>query len=103
MNTDNNVQLEFDLDSTMEEQCDSAGYDAWHSEQRRVYGRVADTWHLPLHRKVRVKLKWRPDELQGVLVLQAIPEQFSSKVPLKLRVDFCDFDSTEIEYCKRIE
>ena len=103
MNTDNNIQLEFDLDSTLGEKDGSDGYDAWHSEQRKVYARVADTWHLPLHRKVRVKLKWRPDELQGVLVLQEIPQQFSSKVPLKLRVDFCDFDSTEIEYCKRIE
>ena len=103
MNVDNIVQLEFDLDSTLEEKDSSDGYDAWHSEQRKVYARVADTWHLPLHRKVLVKLKWRPDELQGVMVLQEIPQQFSAKIPLKLRVDFCDVDSTEIEYCKRIE
>jgi len=103
MSSDSIVQLEFDLDSTLEEKGDTTGFDAWHDGQRQIYSRVAGVWYLPLHRKVRVKLKWRPDELEGVLVLQEIPNQLSAKIPLKLRVDFCDFDSTEIEYCKRVD
>jgi hypothetical protein len=103
MSEHNIVQLEFDLDSTLEDHHSTAGYDAWHDERQQAYDKVADTWHLPLHRKVRVKLKWRPDELEGVLTLQQMPATLSAKIPLKLRVNFWDFDSSELEYCKRIE
>ncbi len=98
----NLIQPEFDLDSTYE-QTDTTGYDTWSKTQRRKYEEVASVWHLPLHRRVRVKLKWRPDELEGVLVLQKFPERLSSRLPLKLRVDGFDFDSTEIESCCRIK
>jgi len=103
MNDNSIVQLEFDLDSTLEEKNDSVGYDLWQHQRRQAYDKVAGIWHLPLHKKVRVKLKWRPDELVGTLTLQEMPKKLSSKIPLNLRVDCFDFDSTEIEYCKRIE
>ncbi|MFA7232323.1 MAG: hypothetical protein WC071_13710 [Victivallaceae bacterium] len=102
MDNQNITQMEFDLDSTLEENATDDGYKTWQNSQQQIYARIADVWHLPLHRKVRVKLKWRPDELNGVLTLREIPEIMSTKFPLKLRVDFTDFDSSEIEYCKLI-
>lgn len=101
MSKDEKCQLEFDLDSAGEGQ-NVTGYNAWKEQSRKKYAEIAATWLLPVRKHVRVKLKWRPDELEGVLYVQQIPSRLSAKIPLKLRVDCFKFDSTEIEYCQRV-
>lgn len=101
MNSGEKYQMEFDLASTYEEKASWDGYGAWQAEQREKYARVIETWHLPIHKHVCVKLKWMPEEFEGVLVLREFPENFSSKFPLKLRVASWDFESAEIEYCRQ--
>jgi hypothetical protein len=91
------VQLELDLDSAYAEKED--GYTAFQQRQREQLARIAETWRLPIHRRVRIKLKWRPDEIEGVLILREHPKTLCGRTPLLLRVGGWDFESTEIDAC----
>jgi hypothetical protein len=100
MNANDPEQLELNLDAPADNN-NPNGYDIWHAANQQRIAQIAETWHLPLYRKVRVKLTGLPDELQGTLILREIPEELNTRTRLLLRVDGVNFCNSQIEYCNR--
>ena len=75
------------------------GYACWQWEQQAAIRRIAETWGLPLNRKVRLRLAEIDGDFEGVLQLAEMPQKIDRRSPLKLRMQHHVFDITEIEVC----
>jgi hypothetical protein len=95
--TDSN-QLELDFHAPV-----GRGYANWQWDQQQALKRIAQTWGLPINKRVRVKLANIDSEFEGKLCLAEVPVAIDRRRPLTLRVAPLEFSSLEIQSCAVIE
>lgn len=94
---DNNEQLFLDFAAPVAD-----GYAIWQWQHTEAVKRIAETWGLPINRRVRLKLANIDSEFEGELRLAEIPLTLNRKRPLALKLAPLTFSSLEIERCTMI-
>jgi len=91
-------QLDLDFQNPM-----GNGYKNWQWDREEAVKRIAETWGLPLNRRVRLKVVNIDSEFEGKLCLAEMPITIDRRRPLTLRLAPLEFSSCEIEHCTVIE
>ena len=91
-------QLELDFHGPVGE-----GYANWQWDREQAVKRIAETWGLPLNRRVRLKLAGIDSEFEGKLSLVERPVSIDRRRPLTLCLPPLVFPNLEIERCTVIE
>lgn len=79
------------------------GYALWQADWARLQERIAETWRVPLNRRVRLRLRDVDCVFEGALRLAERPVILDSRKPLLLKLDRMTFYNNEIEACSVVE
>ena len=92
------TQLELDFHAPV-----GRGYANCQWDQQQAIKQIAETWGLPVSKRVRLKLANIDSEFEGKLRLAEVPVTIDRRRPFALRVAPLEFSSLEIESCIVIE
>jgi hypothetical protein len=79
------------------------GWFQFHSEQKQAFQILDRRYGIALNQHVRLRLQCREVELEGKLVLDSLLLPSPSDESIRLRLGKMVFDSSEIEYCERLD
>ena len=79
------------------------GWFQFHSEQKQAFQILDRRYGIALNQRVRLRLHCRAEEFEGKLVLDALLLPSPSEEAIRLRLGKMVFDSSEIEYCERLD
>ena len=79
------------------------GYQNWRRQQEERLQTIRNEWRLPVHRRVRLRLKNIDGDFEGVLRLVDQPLTIDRRLPLHLRIDNLDVFPEDIELCVAID
>lgn len=101
----NQLDFNFAADDLLEFPRD-LGEEGWfhfHSEQKQAFQILDRRFGIALNQHVRLRLQNRDEELEGKLVLDSLLLPSPSDEVIRLRLGKVVFDSSEIEYCERLD
>ena len=75
------------------------GWFQFHSERKQAIQRIEKKFHVPLNKKVRLRLRGWDEEFVGRLTLDALLLPLPSAETIKLRLGKVSFENTDIETC----
>jgi hypothetical protein len=101
----NQLDFNFAADDLLEFPRDlgEEGWFQFHSEQKQAFQILDRRFGIALNQQVRLRLQCREVELEGTLVLDSLLLPSPSDESIRLRLGKVAFDSTEIEYCERLD
>lgn len=79
------------------------GWFQFHSEQKQAFRILDRRYGIALNQHVRLRLQCREDALEGKLVLDSLLLPSPADESIRLRLGKVAFDSSEIEYCERLD
>ena len=79
------------------------GWFQFHSQQQQAFQILNRRYGIALNQNVRLRLQCREVELEGKLVLDSLLLPSPSDEFIRLRLGKMVFDSSEIEYCERLD
>ena len=89
------LELDFSKESTQ-------GYENWEKEKEQRISTISQIWGLPINKKVRIKLKWSNQEINGTLRLIEQPKRLDRRLSLLLGIKKIQFFTQDIEYCTQV-
>jgi len=103
---DGSIQLDFNFaeDDLLEFPRDlgEEGWFQFHSEQKQAFQILDRRFGIALNQRVRLRLQCHAEALEGKLVLDSLLLPSPSGESIRLRLGKRVFDSSEIEYCERL-
>jgi hypothetical protein len=101
----NQLDFNFAADDLLEFPRDlgEEGWFQFHSEQKQAFQILDRRFGVALNQHVRLRLHCREEELEGKLVLDSLLLPSPSDESIRLRLGKVAFDSTEIEFCERLD
>jgi len=101
----NQLDFNFAADDLLEFPRDlgEEGWFQFHSEQKQAFQVLDRRYGIALNQHVRLRLQCREDALEGKLVLDSLLLPSPSDESIRLRLGKTVFDSSEIEYCERLD
>ena len=101
----NQLDFNFAADDLLEFPRDlgEEGWFQFHSEQKQAFQILDRRYGIALNQYVRLRLQCREDALEGKLVLDSLLLPSPSDESIRLRLGKMAFDSSEIEYCERLD
>lgn len=78
------------------------GWFQFHSEQKQAFQVLDRRFGIALNQQVRLRLQCCDEELEGKLVLDSLLLPSPSDEVIRLRLGRMVFDSSQIEYCERL-
>jgi hypothetical protein len=101
----NQLDFNFAADDLLEFPRDlgEEGWFQFHSEQKQAFQILDRRFGIALNHHVRLRLQCRDEELEGKLVLDSLLLPSPSDEAIRLRLGKMVFDSSEIEYCERLD
>jgi hypothetical protein len=101
----NQLDFHFEADDLLEFPRDlgEEGWFQFHSEQKQAFQILDRRFGIALNQYVRLRLQAREEEFEGKLVLDSLLLPAPSDMSIRLRLGNIAFDSSEIEYCQRLD
>ena len=101
----NQLDFNFAADDLLEFHRDlgEEGWSQFHSEQKQAFQALNRRFGIALNEPVRLRLQGQGADLEGKLVLDSLLLPSPSDESIRLRLGTIVFDSSEIEYCERLE
>jgi len=94
MNEDEPIQCVFDFESG-----NSDGFENWRRQQEARLEAIRREWHVPVGRRVRIRLRNIDGDFEGKLELVEHPTAINRRAPLHMRVGRVDVFIPDIEQC----
>jgi hypothetical protein len=79
------------------------GWFQFHSEQRLVFQRLEEKFHIVLNRRVRLRLRGWDEEFTGKLVLDSLELPPPTAETIQLRIGSISFENTDIDFLQTLE
>ncbi len=79
------------------------GWFQFHSEQKQAFQILDRRFGIALNQHVRLRLQCREEVFEGKLVLDSLLLPAAPDEAIRLRLGKMVFDSSEIEYCERLD
>jgi len=101
----NQLDFNFAADDLLEFPRDlgEEGWFQFHSEQKQAFQALNRRFGIALNQPVRLRLQGQGADLEGKLVLDSLLLPSPSDESIRLRLGTIVFDSSEIEYCERLD
>lgn len=101
----NQLDFNFAADDLLEFPRDlgEEGWFQFHSEQKQAFHALNRRFGIALNQPVRLRLQGQGADLEGKLVLDSLLLPSPSDESIRLRLGTIVFDSSEIEYCERLD
>jgi len=101
----NQLDFNFAADDLLEFPRDlgEEGWFQFHSEQKQAFQALNRRFGITLNQPVRLRLQGQGGDLEGKLVLDSLLLPSPSDESIRLRLGNIVFESSEIEYCERLD
>ncbi len=101
----NQLDFNFAADDLLEFPRDlgEEGWFQFHSEQKQAIQALERRFGITLNKRVRLRLVDLEGELEGKLVLDSLLVPSPAEESIRLRLGTAVFESSDIEYCERME
>ena len=101
----NQLDFNFAADDLLEFPRDlgEEGWFQFHSEQKQAFQILDRHYGIALNQRVRLRLQCREEDLEGKLLLDSLLLPSLSEESIRLRLGKVVFESSEIEYCERLD
>jgi len=101
----NQLDFNFAADDLLEFPRDlgEEGWFQFHSEQKQAFQALNRRFGITLNQPVRLRLQGQGEDLEGKLVLDSLLLPSPSDESIRLRLGNIVFESSEIEYCERLD